>query len=654
MDYNDLSGILQRIEENERELTEKIANLKNELSKSENNEYQLVGTNEKKDELVKLENDRNSLIVVKNKIHNTFATYNQLKVQADKSEYSGMSYDDFKNMLGELDLNRKELENKIEELTIQTKGKEENKYSLVSTNSKIEELKELKDKKQKVEIKFQRIASYLNNYNRLLRDIESLKQEEDNNVLFSRFNELIYKANRSGLPAQLIIDLMSQTFNFSTLNQDKQNDNQNIIKDQPVIQSVQASNDESQSVQVSNNESQSVQTKTREEEIYDLLSESAKRLKQALDDNNSEAIASERGYRQRLLNELNEINEERIKKQKEEQIEKIDRLLEESAKRLQSAIAENNDDAIAQERSYRQQLLNKKAEINGIELNEPKKNPVISNVENKENKENEGNVENTENTKNTENEENVENIENVESENINPINEEEAEEEIDPELEELSDGEIKDRIKDLETKRKALDDEIIKISLDSSKDFWNETYEQMGRFIEMGKEIYKLKELLPEVIENNVLEEQEEPVNQQNYNVQEEQKSKSESRKVKFKKFITAKMPKHAVRICFAVRKAISDLFNRNKTVEITGDVENEVESNVEPIIVDNVGKLDDEEQIIEIQDDEDDEITQDFTQLSDDLGKTQSDLEKMKEIMEKYRDDIKLKTGDDLKIKTI
>ena len=123
MDYNDLSGILQRIEENERELTEKIANLKNELSKSENNEYQLVGTNEKKDELVKLENDRNSLIVVKNKIHNTFATYNQLKVQADKSEYSGMSYDDFKNMLGELDLNRKELENKIEELTIQTKGK---------------------------------------------------------------------------------------------------------------------------------------------------------------------------------------------------------------------------------------------------------------------------------------------------------------------------------------------------------------------------------------------------------------------------------------------------------------------------------------------------------------------------------------------------
>ena len=232
--------------------------------------------------------------------------------------------------------------------------------------------------------------------------------------------------------------------------------------------------------------------------------------------------------------------------------------------------------------------------------------------------------------------------------------EKEAEEEIDPELEELSDGEIKDRIKDLETKRKALDDEIIKISLDSSKDFWNETYEQMGRFIEMGKEIYKLKELLPEVIENNVLEEQEEPVNQQNDNVQEEQKSKSESRKVKFKKFITAKMPKHAVRICFAVRKAISDLFNRNKTVEITGDVENEVESNVEPIIEDNVEKLDDEEQIIEIQDDEDDEITQDFTQLSDDLGKTQSDLEKMKEIMEKYRDDIKLKTGDDLKIKTI
>lgn len=633
MDYNDLSGILQRIEENERELTEKIANLKNELSKSENNEYQLVGTNEKKDELVKLENDRNSLIVVKNKIHNTFATYNQLKVQADKSEYSGMSYDDFKNMLGELDLNRKELENKIEELTIQTKGKEENKYSLVSTNSKIEELKELKDKKQKVEIRFQRIASYLNNYNRLLRDIESLKQEEDNNVLFSKFNELIYKANRSGLPAQLIIDLMSQTFNFSTLNQDKQNNNQNIIKDQPVIQSVQASNDESQSVQTSNNESQSVQTKTREEEIYDLLSESAKRLKQALEDNNSEAIASERGYRQQLLNELNEINEERIKKQKEEQIEKIDRLLEESAKRLQSAIAENNDDAIAQERSYRQQLLNKKAEINGIELNEPEKNPVISNVENKENKEN---------------------VENVESENINPINEEEAEEEIDPELEELSDGEIKERIKDLETKRKALDDEIIKISLDSSKDFWNETYEQMGRFIEMGKEIYKLKELLPEVIENNVLEEQEEPVNQQNDNVQEEQKSKSESRKVKFKKFITAKMPKHAVRICFAVRKAISDLFNRNKTVEITGDVENEVESNIEPIIEDNVEKLDDEEQIIEIQDDEDDEITQDFSQLSDDLGKTQSDLEKMKEIMEKYRDDIKLKTGDDLKIKTI
>ena len=370
---------------------------------------------------------------------------------------------------------------------------------------------------------------------------------------------------------------------------------------------------------------------TREEEIYKLLEESSKRLRDALRNNDENAIAQERSYRQRLLNELNNIKEAENKKMRDAEIAKYEALLQASSERLQKAISENNEAAIAQERSYRQQILNKIAEIKGIKLEEPSK-VVTPKVE--------------EQPQATVNEEQVSEV----------TSEEQVEETEKEDFEQLNDEQIKERIKEIEEKRKEIDGKIIKIDLNAP---WEESAKLMKEFIILGKEKEKLQGLLPNELEKNDEEQIKEPVVENKEEIEEikpidskenepekeviKEEKKEHKRKPKFKNFIKKILPKWAIRTAFAIKRAISNIINPIESIEIAKDIEtdDEIEMIDEPeIIKDEVS--------VNPKVEEDLENTMDFSNIDlNNTYKTKEDLEKIKDILKDYANKIEEELGD-------
>ncbi len=637
MNINDIMNQLNSIESEEQRLNEQISQLESDRLSREQSQLRMVGQEPspvpKSEEQIRLEQEKNNLVVNKNRLTNIIASYRQIQTIAANSEYSGYSIQDFEQMRESYDSKRKELAEKIQTMETERVTKEQSQLRMVgqepSPVPKSEEQVRLEKEKLVAEQGFQKIVNIINIYNRTKEELNKLNEEKDLNKSLSEYSSIIYKINRAGLPEQLIENLMENKI-------ENKNNLQEEIKETPqsIAEEKQLEPDVNQTPKQP--VVQETTSLTREQEIYKLLEESSKRLRDALVNGDDNAVAQERGYRGQLLNELNAIKEEENRKIKEAEIAKYESLLQASNDRLQKATNENNEAAIAQERSYRQQVLNKIAEIKGIQLEEPKK-VVSAKVE--------------EPTP-------VENNDELEPEVVSKetIEEPVVEAEYD-DYEQLNDEQIREKIKEIETKRKEIDGKIIKIDLNAP---WEESSELMREFIILGKEKEKLQNLLPTKLESDseepIIEEIKEEVEEikpvdikedesEKEVVKEEikEEKKKIKRKPRFRKFLKKIIPSWMIRAGFAIKRAFSKVLNSNidDTIDISDDVE-----------ADN--SIGDDEVFVDEDAEEDLEKTIDFSSnelnVNQEENNPEQSLEQMKDILEQYRDNIEETLNDSKK----
>ena len=523
MDINALTNELNSIRNEEQRLNEQINQLETERLKKE--ELQSITgpiTIEKSEEQVRLEERRNSLVVNKNKINNIIASYRQMSLIASNSEYKGYSIKNFEELRNKFDTRRKELGNMIQVLeTARLKKEELQSITGPITIEKSEEQKKLEKEKLEAEQAFQKNVNIIILYNRINEELNKLKEEKDLNKYLTKYGTLIYQANKAGLPEQLMVNLMNNKIEVKenldnkfinpVSEKEKSNSNSNSnsnLKSDP---------DNQEEIKKEEKKEIIVSSKSREEEIKDLIRDSAVRMRKAKEEGNDVEYIKERSIFSSLTKELNEIKEEKARKFREEEIKKEEALLENSKKRLQEAKDNNNQDAYAYEMNYRQAILEKINELN----NKIKKNSDSTSVINYGNS------------------------------NINQKKEEENEV-IEEKKEELSEEEIREKIIELQSKRKEIDDEIIKIDINAP---WGNTYELMGQYIKVSQEINRLKSMLPKE------------------DIKKENKKQENKRKPRFRRFLST--IKVGVRnALYGIKRLGSKIFEKDKDMEVDIDID--------------------------------------------------------------------------------
>lgn len=381
MNIFDLTNELNVINEKEKLLNEEISKLEASRIEKENSQLRLVGQEinrvPKSVEQVNLENERQELIINKNRIINLDNMYKRIKVISSNSEFNGMDINDFIKFRDSYDLERKQVGEEISALENERLKKELDSLSIIGQLPKVPKSEKqiaLEEKKQLLETRYQLMVRTINIYNGIKREIESLSNEKDTLTKVNGLSKIIYNANKQGFPEQLLINLLE--------GKELVEKKEEVKEEKKVI-----SNKEENTYKIDDFIKPEIKEEpifnSREEEINYELDKSMKRLKEALVNNDESVIAEERSYRQRLLNELFKIKQEAKQKEIDEKVKVLEKELVKSKERIDEAKLIGDDLLIAKEIGERQRILSEIGKLRGF--NEPQKlntfvKPVVSSV----------------------------------------------------------------------------------------------------------------------------------------------------------------------------------------------------------------------------------------------------------------------------------
>ncbi len=616
MNIFDLTNELNNINEKEKLLNEEISKLETSRIEKENSQLRLVGQEIKRVpksvEQVNLENERQALIVNKNRIINLDNMYKRIKVISSNSEFNGMDINDFIKFRDNYDLERKQVGEEISILENERIKKELDSLSIIGQLPKVPKSEKqiaLEEKKQLLETRYQLMVRTISIYNGIKKEIESLSNEKDTLTKVNGLSKIIYNANKQGFPEQLLINLLEG----KELVEKKEE-----VKEEKKVISTKEENTYKIDDFIKPEIKEEYIFNSREEEINYELDRSMKRLKEALVNNDESVIANERSYRQRLLNELFRIKQEAKQKEIDEKVKALEKELVKSKERLDEAKLIGDDSLIAKETGERQRILLEIGKLKGF--NEPQKSnafvkPVTDKV--KEEPKEERTISKSEE---------IETLDESEQELfkepvVNPKPKEEQE--VKPSkvstprplppkpTSNLSIEDINAMLPILEKQRKEIDSRIVKIDLNAP--FENDI-DLMKEYVVISKRINDLKEelkkkeekeiekVLSEIIikdkeepkkeeektetkveveavpETNEAEKNKEEIEEENASNEnlEEQEEKKEKRKFKFRRFIPTPVSNFFKKTGFGIRR----LFSRNSDFNIDDSLLSGISSN--------------------------------------------------------------------------
>lgn len=583
MNIFDLTNELNNINEKEKLLNEEISKLETSRIEKENSQLRLVGQEIKRVpksvEQINLENERQALIINKNRIINLDNMYKRIKVISSNSEFNGMDINDFIKFRDNYDLERKQVGEEISILENERIKKELDSLSIIGQLPKVPKSEKqiaLEEKKQLLETRYQLMVRTISIYNGIKKEIESLSNEKDTLTKVNGLSKIIYNANKQGFPEQLLVNLLEG----KELVEKKEE-----VKEEKKVISTKEENTYKIDDFIKPEIKEEPIFNSREEEINYELDRSMKRLKEALVNNDESVIANERSYRQRLLNELFKIKQEAKQKEIDEKVKVLEKELVKSKERLDEAKLIGDDSLIAKETGERQRILLEIGKLKGF--NEPQKSnsfvrPVTDKVKEEPKEE-----------KTISKSEEIEILDESEQEVIkepvvNPKSKEEQE--VKPSkvstprplppkpTSSLSIEDINAMLPILEKQRKEIDSRIVKIDLNAP---FEKDIDLMKEYVEISKKINDLKEELkkkeeekaetkveveavPETNEDEKNKEETEEENASNEN-EEVKEEKKEKRKFKFRRFIPTPVSNFFKKTGFGIRR----LFSRNSDFNI-------------------------------------------------------------------------------------
>lgn len=631
MNIFDLTNELNNINEKENLLNEEISKLETSRIEKENSQLRLVGQEIKRVpksvEQINLENERQALIINKNRIINLDNMYKRIKVISSNSEFNGMDINDFIKFRDNYDLERKQVGEEISILENERIKKELDSLSIIGQLPKVPKSEKqiaLEEKKQLLETRYQLMVRTISIYNGIKKEIESLSNEKDILTKVNGLSKIIYNANKQGFPEQLLVNLLEGKELVEKKEEAKEEKKVISTKEENTYKIDDFIKPEIKEEPIFN---------SREEEINYELDRSMKRLKEALVNSDESVIAEERSYRQRLLNELFKIKQEAKQKEIDEKVKVLEKELVKSKERLDEAKLIGDDSLIAKETGERQRILLEIGKLKGF--NEPQKSntfvkPVTDKVKEKpislSNPVKEETKEEPKEEKTISKSEEIEILDESEEEVIkepvvNPKPKEEQE--VKPSkvstprplppkpTSSLSIEDINAMLPILEKQRKEIDSRIVKIDLNAP---FEKDIDLMKEYVKISKRINDLKEelkkkeekeiekVLSEIIikdkeepkkeeekaetkveveavpetnedEKNKEETEEENASNENEEVKEEKKEK---RKFKFRRFIPTPVSNFFKKTGFGIRR----LFSRNSDFNIDDSLLSGISSN--------------------------------------------------------------------------
>ncbi len=646
MNIFDLTNELNVINEKEKMLNEEISKLETSRIEKENSQLRLVGQEIKRVpksvEQVNLENERQELIINKNRIINLDNMYKRIKVISSNSEFNGMDINDFIKFRDNYDLERKQVGEEISILENERIKKELDSLSIIGQLPKVPKSEKqiaLEEKKQLLETRYQLMVRTISIYNGIKKEIESLSNEKDILTKVNGLSKIIYNANKQGFPEQLLINLLEG----KELVEKKEE-----VKEEKKVISTKEENTYKIDDFIKPEIKEESIFNSREEEINYELDRSMKRLKEALVNNDESVIAYERSYRQRLLNELFKIKQEAKQKEIDEKVKALEKELVKSKERLDEAKLIGDDLLIAKEIGERQRILLEIGKLKGF--NEPQKSnafvkPVTDKVKEEPislpNPVKEEIIEEPKEERTISKSEEIETLDESKQEVIkkpvvNPKSKEEQEVKsskvstprpLPPKpTSNLSIEDINTMLPILEKQRKEIDSRIVKIDLNAP--FENDI-DLMKEYVVISKRINDLKEELkkkeekeiekvlseiiikdkeepkkeeektetkveveavPETNEDEKIKEETEEENASNENL-EEQEEKKEKRKFKFRRFIPTPVSNFFKKTGFGIRR----LFSRNSDFNIDDSLLSGISLNTNTNIDTDVNKENEE-----------------------------------------------------------
>lgn len=620
MNIFDLTNELNNINEKENLLNEEISKLETSRIEKENSQLRLVGQEIKRVpksvEQINLENERQALIINKNRIINLDNMYKRIKVISSNSEFNGMDINDFIKFRDNYDLERKQVGEEISILENERIKKELDSLSVIGQLPKVPKSEKqiaLEEKKQLLETRYQLMVRTISIYNGIKKEIESLSNEKDILTKVNGLSKIIYNANKQGFPEQLLVNLLEGKELVEKKEEVKEEEKVISTKEENTYKIDDFIKPEIKEEPIFN---------SREEEINYELDRSMKRLKEALVNNDESAIANERSYRQRLLNELFKIKQEAKQKEIDEKVKALEEELVKSKERLDEAKLIGDDSLITKEIGERQRILLEIGKLKGF--NEPQKlNTFVKPVTDKVKEEpislpypvKEETIEEPKEERSITKSEEIETLDESEQEVIkepvvNPKSKEEQEVKsskvstprpLPPKpTSNLSIEDINRMLPILEKQKKEIDSRIVKIDLNAP--FENDI-DLMKEYVVISKKINDLKEELkkkeekeiekvlneiiikdkeepkkeeektetkveveavPEINEDEEIKEETKEENASNEN-EEEQEDKKEKRKFKFRRFIPTPVSNFFKKTGFGIRR----LFARNSDFNI-------------------------------------------------------------------------------------
>ena len=369
MNIFDLTNELNNINEKENLLNEEISKLETSRIEKENSQLRIVGQEIKRVpksvEQINLENERQALIINKNRIINLDNMYKRIKVISSNSEFNGMDINDFIKFRDNYDLERKQVGEEISILENERIKKELDSLSIIGQLPKVPKSEKqiaLEEKKQLLETRYQLMVRTISIYNGIKKEIESLSNEKDILTKVNGLSKIIYNANKQGFPEQLLVNLLEG----KELVEKKEE-----VKEEKKVISTKEENTYKIDDFIKPEIKEEPIFNSREEEINYELDRSMKRLKEALVNNDESVIANERSYRQRLLNELFKIKQEAKQKEIDEKVKALEKELVKSKERLDEAKLIGDDSLITKEIGERQRILLEIGKLKGF--NEPQK-----------------------------------------------------------------------------------------------------------------------------------------------------------------------------------------------------------------------------------------------------------------------------------------
>ena len=622
MNIFDLTNELNNINEKEKLLNEEISKLETSRIEKENSQLRLVGQEIKRVpksvEQINLENERQALIINKNRIINLDNMYKRIKVISSNSEFNGMDINDFIKFRDNYDLERKQVGEEISILENERIKKELDSLSIIGQLPKVPKSEKqiaLEEKKQLLETRYQLMVRTISIYNGIKKEIESLSNEKDILTKVNGLSKIIYNANKQGFPEQLLVNLLEGKELVEKKEEVKEEEKVISTKEENTYKIDDFIKPEIKEEPIFN---------SREEEINYELDRSMKRLKEALVNNDESVIANERSYRQRLLNELFKIKQEAKQKEIDEKVKVLEKELVKSKERLDEAKLIGDDSLITKEIGERQRILLEIGKLKGF--NEPQKlNTFVKPVTDKVKEEpislpnpvKEETIEEPKEERSITKSEEIETLDESKQEVIkepvvNPKSKEEQEVKsskvstprpLPPkQASNLSIEDINRMLPILEKQRKEIDSRIVKIDLNAP--FENDI-DLMKEYVVISKKINDLKEELKKkeekeiekVLNEIIIKDKEEPKKEEEKTeteveveavpeineeeeikeeTEEEQEDKKEKRKFKFRRFIPTPVSNFFKKTGFGIRR----LFSRNSDFNIDDSLLSGISSN--------------------------------------------------------------------------